>query len=168
MHPGQWSLPSCAAWIAGPIRPHLVGLCRNLRLKNPVGSGPVKVKYIQHSGGGVSFSACWDSPKQLRLSWLGSSIATGCRLRCATLRALCAARCSGGRQCVGLHRSWCRGELPALLHWYQVQGTVPQRQVTQRCVGQHPSNTQLYCSDRGVVYEQQKDTSSGTTSAPSP
>ena len=26
VHPGQWSLPSCAAWIAGPIWPHMVGL----------------------------------------------------------------------------------------------------------------------------------------------
>ena len=26
VHPGQWSLPSCAAWTAGPILPHLVGL----------------------------------------------------------------------------------------------------------------------------------------------
>ena len=40
VHTGQGSLPPCAAG-AGPTRPHWVGRPGVLRLKNPVGTGPV-------------------------------------------------------------------------------------------------------------------------------
>ena len=43
VHTGEGSLPPCVANLAGPIRPQLVGLVWGLRLKNPVGSGLVKV-----------------------------------------------------------------------------------------------------------------------------
>ena len=55
VHAGQGSLPPRAATVAGPIWPHLVGHCGGLRLKNPVGTGPVKVSaHTTHniSGGG--------------------------------------------------------------------------------------------------------------------
>ena len=55
VHAGQGSLPPRAAIVAGPIWPHLVGRCGGLRLKNPVGTGPVKVSaHTTHNiqGGG--------------------------------------------------------------------------------------------------------------------
>ena len=47
VHAGQWSLPPRAALVAGPTRPHQVGHSRVLRFRNPVGTGAVKVRYIQ-------------------------------------------------------------------------------------------------------------------------
>ena len=47
VHAGQGSLPPRAAVVAGPIWPHLVGRCGGLRLKNPVGTGPVKVSGLE-------------------------------------------------------------------------------------------------------------------------
>ena len=43
---GQRSFPPRVAVIAGPTRPHQVGLRRGLRFKNPVGTGAVKVSHI--------------------------------------------------------------------------------------------------------------------------
>ena len=54
VHAGQGSLPPRAAIVAGPIWPHLVGHCGGLRLKNPVGTGPVKVNaHTTHNIQGV-------------------------------------------------------------------------------------------------------------------
>ena len=55
VHAGQGPLSPRAAIVAGPIWPHLVGRCGGLRLKNLVGTGPVKVSaHTTHSipGGG--------------------------------------------------------------------------------------------------------------------
>ena len=58
VHAGQGSLPPSAAIVAGPIWPHLVGPCGGLRLKNPVGTGLVKVSaHTTHNiqgGGGTT------------------------------------------------------------------------------------------------------------------
>ena len=60
-HAGQGSLPPRAAIVAGVIWPHLVGRCGGLRLKNPVGTGPVKVSaHTTHNprGGGGGPRIC--------------------------------------------------------------------------------------------------------------
>ena len=54
VHAGQGSPPPRVAIVAGPIWPHLVGRCGGLRLKNQVGTGPVKVSaHTTHNIQGV-------------------------------------------------------------------------------------------------------------------
>ena len=107
VHPSQWSLPSQGA-CTSPIRPLLVGLCWDLRLKNQVGLGTVKVNvlYIQHTKGEV-----WGLLVRLagRLPWWLSEL--GRALHCHQLWIT--AWHNGSPQCSTLAWMlwWCRTSL---------------------------------------------------------